>query len=223
MNTTFPGNPLIGELLADPAAFKQRGRAYQLLEEYFEGLPMDTLRPLLAHKDILVKHAAVWVASELGHQACTLLDEVTPLIASDDRFLSYHALEVTIVCAIGDYVDRFIRVPQALESNDDVIRSLAMRLLTRADQTQLEAAARLAETETIGSSSDVHRRGLSLLSTCESRDPDDVRRMLLEDDSIARMYGAIAAKRLRQRCPELLRMAAALSDASVSRFAEEAG
>jgi hypothetical protein len=60
MNTAYLGNPLIGELLADPAAFQERGRAYQLLEEYFAGLPVQTLRPLLQHTDTLVKYAAVW-------------------------------------------------------------------------------------------------------------------------------------------------------------------
>lgn len=220
MSTTFLGSPLIGELLADPTTFKERGRAYQLLEEYFAGLPIDTLRPLLAHESVLVRHAAVWVASELGQEACVLLDDVVQLIASDDRFLTYHALELTVVCAIGKHVDRFIHVPLVLESSDDVIQVLTMRLLARADQTQLEAGARL--TETMGSIGEVHRRGLSLLANCQSRDPEDVRRMLLEDDSVARMYGAIAARRLHKASPELLQMAAELSDINVSRFAREA-
>lgn len=55
MNIAYLSNPLIGELLADPAGFKERGRPYQLLEEYFAGLSVETLRPLLRHDDMLAK------------------------------------------------------------------------------------------------------------------------------------------------------------------------
>lgn len=219
MNINFIGHPLIGELLADPARFKQRGRAYQLLQEYFAELPVETLRPLLAHENILVRHAAVWIASELGGEASPVLDDVIPLIGSSDRHLVYHALEVLTVCAIGSYVDRFVLLPQALESEDDVIRSLAMRLLSRADQSQLEAAARFAET--LPASRDVHRAGLGLLATAVSRN-QEVRQMLLDENAVARKYGAIAAKRLHSAHADLLQMATTLSDGGLSQFARDA-
>jgi hypothetical protein len=220
MNTAYLGNPLIGELLADPAAFKEHGRAYQLLEEYFSGLAVETLRPLLRHENTLVRHAAVFVASELGQEASPLLDDVVPLIESDDRFVSYHALEVTVVCATGPLADRFIAIPRALESRDDVVRVLAMRLLTRADPTQLEAAA--ARADQIAINKEVHSRGLLMLAGSASRDPRDVRLMLSDKHPIARMYGAVAAKRLREKSPDLLQFAAELPDISISRFAHEA-
>jgi len=219
MNETILVNPLIVELLADPVSFRQRGRTHPLLKEYFAGLPVETLRPLLAHADIVVNQAAIWVASELGNKGCTLLDDVIPLMRKGDRYLTYHVLEVVVVCAIGDNVDRFILIPQALGSDDDVIRTLAMRLLARSDQSQLEGAVRLAGS--IDPPNDVHQRGLSLLATCESRDPEDVRRMLTEDEPFARIYGAIAAKRLRVMHPDLQQIAAELADKSVSRFARE--
>lgn len=220
MTTPFLGNPLIAELLADPAAFKERGRAYQLLEEYFAGLSLDTLRPLLAHDSILVKHAAVWVASELGRQSCAVLDDVIKLLAEDDRYLSYHALELTAVCADGAQVDRFIHIPRALESRDEVIRTLAMRLLARADVGQLKAGRRFAASG--GLDTHAHKEGLSMLAAWQFRESDDARRMLLDDDPVARRYGAVAAKLLRHRCPELLELAARLPDSDVRRFATEA-
>ena len=221
MNTPFLGHPLVAELLADPATFKERGRAHQLLDQYFKGLGIDTLRPLLTHNDLLVRHAAVWVASELGQQACVLLDDVITLLDTDDRYLTYHALEVIVVCAIGNDVDRFVHIPRALESRDEIIRILAMRLMAQADSTQLEAGSR--HVTSIGLSSDVHARGLSLLATGRSCSLEDVRHMMLEDDALARMYAAIAAKRLRQVHPELLQMAATIPDAVVGRFAKEEG
>lgn len=220
MSTSFLGHPLIAELLADPAKFKQDGRAYQLLEEYFSGLPIETLRPLLRHDNSLVRHAALWVTSELGEQACALLDDVTPAIASDDRFQSYHALEIVAVCAIGSQVDRFFKVADGLESSDAVIRGLTMRLMSRADPSQLVAGMMIAA----GASSrdDAHRRGLKLLAMGDSADPENVKTLLASDTGLDRCYGAIAAKRLREKYPELLAHAAAVPDRSISKFASEA-
>lgn len=219
--TKFLGNRLIAELLADPAAFKERGRAYQLLDEYFAGLAVDTLRPLLVHSNILVRHAAVWVASELGRQACTLLDDVITVLDAKDRFLTYYALEVTLVCADGARVDRFVHIPRALESSDEVVRTLAMRLLARADPSQLVAGCSLVAS--IEPNADVHKGGLRMLTDWRSCDPDDVRQMLLNEDAVSRRYGAIVAKHLRHRYPELLQLATELPDGDVRRFASEDG
>lgn len=219
MNTDFQDNPLVSELLENPLAFKERGRAYQLLQEYFAGLPVSTLRPLLHHDDNLVKHAAVWIASELGDQACDLLDDVIPLMNSGDRFLCYHTLEIAVVCAIGARADRFCVIPQALESRDDVIQGLAMRLLTRAESTQLEAAVHCVDR--IPSNKALHKRGLSLLVGYKPPEPSDVARMLQHDEVILRMYGAIAVKRRGMRSPELLQRAAMLTDKSIARFVHE--
>lgn len=219
MNTTFLGNALIAELLSDPEAFKQRGRAYQLLDEYFSGLPVETLRPLLSHQNVYVQHAAVWVASELGAQAAPVLDDSLPMITSDDRFLSYHALEIAIVCAVGDLCDRFVRVPVALESSDDVIRRLAMRLMSRADAAQLEAAAKAAEQNGL---SETHRTGMKLLAAGDTAGVDDIKEMLASDSALARSYGAVAAKRLAGKHPTLLDIAAGLDDPHIARFVREA-
>ncbi len=220
MKATSIGNPLIAELLVDPDAFTQRGRPYLLLQAYFAGLPVGTLRPLLRHENLLVRQAAVWIASELGGKVCPLLDDVVALVASDDRMLNYYALEVATVCAVGPREDRFIYVPRALETSDDVVRRLAMRLLTRADQAQIDAAARLATS--MPSSARVHEQGLLLLGSSESCDSNDVQRMLTYGEPLARRYGAIAAVLVHHRFPDLLALATKSSDETVRRFAQEA-
>jgi len=219
MNTAPLENPIIGELLADPVAFKRYGRAYQLLDEYFGGLAVDTLRPLLRHENILVKHAAVWIASELGSQACSMLNDISLLVDSNDRFLTYHVLEIIAVCATGKRVDRFIEIPRALESQDGIIRALAMRLLARADAEQLKAAASLVVR--LESNRTSHRCGLLLLADCESRDSEEIRRFLYADNLIERVYGVVAFKRVRGKFPALLDAALELPDPDVSRFVRE--
>lgn len=92
------GEELIRDLLADPQRFGEEGQGYRLLQEYFEGLPLDTLRPLLRHESPVVQGEAMFVASELGEQARPLVDDVIPLVQSGDRDLRYDALEVIAVC-----------------------------------------------------------------------------------------------------------------------------
>jgi hypothetical protein len=220
MSPSFLGNPLIAELLEDPARFKQDGRAYQLLEEYFSGLPIETLRPLLHHENELVRHAALWVTSELGEQGRVLLDDAIPLIESNDRFQSYHALEIAALCAVGDLENRFVRVVSGLESSDSVIRGLTMRLMARADMSQLKAGAVAAADDP--ARAEAHKRGLKLLATGDKADPEEVKTYLASHDGLTRCYGAVAAKRMRDKHPELLAVAADIPDASVSKFARDA-
>lgn len=212
--------PLIAELLADPAGFREQGKTFALLEEYFEGLPLDTLRSLLRHEDGEVQRAAIWIASELGSQACDLLEEVVPLIARGDRYVTYHALEVVAVCASGHRVGHYILIPQALESYDAVVRLVAMELLARASSERLQAAAHLVGQ--LGGDADAHRRGLLLLAN-GSVDPSEVRTLLRAGDSLSRMYGAVAAQRLVDIHPELLEVAAISTDMNVRRFVADAG
>lgn len=219
MNPNRPRHPLFRELLADPHQFEERGRAYQLLEAYFDGEPVETLRPLLNHPNLLVKRAAVWVASELGAQSSRVLEDVIAVIDFNDQYLTYHALEVALVCAVGDKAEHFVCIPRALESSDDVLRVLAMRLLARADDSQLQRA--IAFYDRVGNDTGSHNGGLRLLAAGESASPIDVQRLLSSGDLIAEMYGAIAAKRLRTQHPDLLSAAANTSDQAVRRFIAE--
>jgi hypothetical protein len=218
MTARSAGYSLITDLLDRPEEFHEQGRAYDLLQEYFAGLPVGTLRPLVRHENELVRRAAIWILSELGAGASSLLDEVVPLITSRDRYLAYHALEIAIVCAIGERVDRFAAITRGLEHDDEVIRVLTMRLLSNADQTQLEAGHVQAATSGLA---EAHRLGLERLSRQTSLEPDAVTGMLAAGDPLLRRYGAIAARRLMGRFPELMAAAAASPDADVGRFARE--
>lgn len=212
------GDHLIDELLADPQKFNDRGRAYELLQAYFAGLPADTLRPLLAHSQTLVRRAAVFVVSELGAQSRPLIDDIVPLLASGDRYLSYHALEALAVCCDGADAAAFAHVVAALGSEDQVLRNLAMRLVARsrksqfvgADRALLPAASRAA-----------HDRGLRILASQDVTTPDAVVLMMRDSDPLVRRYGAIIAKRLFDGAEALADEAAASGDADIRKFCDD--
>ena len=212
------GQRMIRELLDDPIEFNKRGRAYQLLQQYFDGFPSETLRPLLRSHDAMVQRAAVFVVSELGADACHLANDVVPLTASTDRYLKYLALEVVAVCSQGEATNTFAHVVQSLRSDDDVVRGLAMRLVANANAQQLRAA--LGFFQTPASSDRLDEHGLSVLLEGESVQPGEIRRMLDHSEPLLRKYGAMAAKRLMKAFPELLVTATSIEDQDVRQFCE---
>jgi len=218
MTSSSRGEALVSELLANPLKFTEQGNAYQLLQAYFDGYSLETLSPLLTNQNVMVQRAAVWVASELGKQACSLIHDVIPLIDSHDRNIKYHALECAIVCASGANVKEFVHVVRSLQSEDDVIRRLAMRLMSNADRAQLEGLLSSDAISTLGS---VHARGLLQLSRPVPVEPKDVLQLIESPDPLDRKYGAIAAKRFLKSFPQLIVAAAASSDLEVQRFARE--
>ena len=67
-----------------------------------------------------------------------------------------------------------------------------------------------------------HRTGLERLSKCDALEREQVQAMLADRDPLTRRYGAIAAKRLMKKWPELINAAGTVPDPDVSRFAREA-
>jgi len=209
------GEQLIHALLADPETFKARGDDYQLLQQYFAGLPLETLRPLLRSKEILVQQAAVYVASELGPDAGLLLDDVMLLLSSHDRFIRFHAMEVIAVCTQTQRFEDFAHVVQELESDDAVLRVLAMYLMSRVTASQLEGAHdRFAAG---GTRAGKHHQGLATLLSADRVDPELVRSMIRDSDPLVRRYGAIAAKRA-QRFAAILGELGESEDADLREF-----
>jgi hypothetical protein len=78
------GNLLVKELHENPHVFYEKGKSYQLLQEYFKGFEIDTLTDLLTNSDPYVKRAAIWIASELGHESRSLIKEIVPLAVCPD-------------------------------------------------------------------------------------------------------------------------------------------
>ena len=209
------GQQFVERLLADPAGFTERGEAYQLLQCYFAGFPLDTLRPLLDSNNVLVQRAAVFITGELGRAASVLVDAVVPLLNHEERYLRYNALEVLAVCATGSRAAHFVALLQALEDIDPSIRVLAMRMVCNADSSQLQAGRVFFSSP--HDHREEHARGLSVLTgdTVETR---DIEQLLQSPAPLARRYGAIAAGRIFANTPALLDVAARSPDEDIREF-----
>ncbi|WP_159397965.1 hypothetical protein [Sorangium cellulosum] len=210
------GHLLIEDLLKDPRKFDEDGCAYTLLQKYFSGLPVDTLRPLLRSENVDVQRVASFVASELGNKASGVLDDAVPLVDSSDAHVQWYAMEVVAVCAKGNHVEKFVCVVGMLESANGALRRLAMRLMMNADLSQLSESQRIFERR--GESCGTHEQALRALVAGEQADPAVIVSMLRHNDALVRRYGAIAARRLSQKYPELSSQIESSDDPDLLKF-----
>lgn len=219
MVAKFGAEELIQDLLSNSSKFYDKGRGYDLLQHYFHGFPVETLRPLLRTSDQLVRRVSIWIAAELGCAACDLVPDVIPLLHEQDRYLTFHALEVLAVCAIGKEAPSFAHVVQALEHDDVVIRQLAMRMVSNAVDSQIQGVLHSLE-PSIGLDAR-HRRGLSAVLSAQTLDKEIISTTLRSSDALDRRYGAILARRRLRDDPGLISAAASLVDEDIRKFASE--
>lgn len=208
---------LVQRLLADPSAFYQNGESYELLQAYFSGREIESLRPLLRNSEALVRRVASFVLSEIGVSAIALIDDAVALLGDDDAHVRWNALESVMVCAVDGELSKFIIVPRQMQNENASIRRLAMRLVSNASDDQLESG--IENCETLGESGKLHKRGLSVLI---ANSIEDVALLIDDSNSLLCKYGAIGGKRLYQKSASLLGMAAESSCSDARRFASEA-
>jgi hypothetical protein len=212
---------MIGELLADPVKFEEEGGPYKLLQEYFHGLSVDTLHPLLRSSNTSVQRAAAFIVSELGRRACALVDDMIPLIYSGNRYLAYQAMEVSLLCCVDETAENFAHVVGAMESDDGVLVALAMRLVARASAQQLQGAERFFISATAPHQG--HKEGLSLLLKAHRVPAEVVAKMLDAGQPLERKYAAVAVGRSFRGVPALVDKVTSSDDLDVRKFAREIG
>jgi len=158
----------------------------------------------------------VFVASELGSQTQSLLDDAIPFIRSGDRYVQYHPMEVLAVCCAGERAGEFAHVVRALESNDDVLRVLAMRLMANADATGLEGARRSFETP--DSWHRTHEQALLALGQGDRVEPTSVAAMIHDMDPLGTAVRSDCGQAARSSLPNLMTEVGSSDDPDLRNF-----
>ena len=213
------GEQLIEDLKSNPEKFFKHGKSYNLLQEYFAGLSVETLIPLLESDNLAIQKPAIWIVSELASKGCSLLPYVTPLSKSDDNYIAYYALECILLCANGKYINEFVHLVNRINEGESDIRALAMRLLTNAEDAQLRAGIELSLEANL-KDYELHRIGLTGLLNHSKFDSDMVLAMLDSNEPLTQQYGAMLAKRKQKDFPKLIEYALTSKNTSVKEFAE---
>jgi hypothetical protein len=213
------GQQLIDELLTDSTRFYEEGKSYDLLQEYFEGFPLNTLRALLSNEDHMVKRAAIWVVAELGEDANELINDVIPLLNYKERYIKYYAIESIMVFTNSVNFAKFEHIIYKLHDDDPAIRQLAMRLVSNANESQLEATLQSITADK--PYTNTHKFGLNTLLNADLIDEEAFRRMIDDSNVLTKKYGAIASKRLLKKNPNLIKYASSSDDPDVKEFSNE--
>lgn len=101
---TEKGDRLIEDLQNDPERFIKNGQGIGLLNELYRGFPKEKLVPLLCSDNVPVCRGALAVIDELGTGGADLLDNIIPLLESNDDQIACQAAEIALNCGnIDEY------------------------------------------------------------------------------------------------------------------------
>jgi len=208
------GEELISELLNDPQAFVNQAKPDLLLQEYFRGFPLDTLRPLIYSDDLYLKSAAAYILSELGAQGKELIADTVKLLNEESAVVRFSAIESIMTCATGELANYFVYVVQALEDEHLGIRVQVMKLVYNASTEQLLAAYNWYG----GEDALIHKKGLDALLKVDSLSERDIYVLLDENNALGRKYGTIALKKINQKFPGLSDKVLTSDDVELKKF-----
>ena len=206
------GKRLIKELLYTPSVFSDKGKGYDLLQEYFNGYSVNSLIPLLNSDNEVIQREAVWIVSELGESVCSLLlDEVLPLLTRSS-LTKYFAMQCVLLGTLKAKHDSFIHLINELESTDEATLVLAMDLTHRATNIQLRSVKNFVK--------DTHKIGVDLLLKSVTLAEFKGVELLQSTDKLLQRYGAIIAAKTPKNISSLIKEVTYLQPA-VSKFLQQ--
>lgn len=142
-------------LMESPREFNARGLAHAMLKCVFAGASVKLLRKVLGSSDLEVTKSAIYVASEIGGNAITVVDWVEPHVLSPDVRVAFAAAECLASVAGEDNKGRMLMIGCLFGSGEDVLIERASELLRVASGSQLEDARKRLEREYMMSGSNM--------------------------------------------------------------------
>ena len=212
------GLRLIEKLKKDTEEFGGEDQ-YQLLEEYFHGLSIETLHDLLCYEDKLIRKIALWIISELGEATAEdFLEEAASQMNDDDPLICYYSSEMVACYGTDKYMDNFMRIFDFFEHSNAKIRTLSMYNISKLTDSRIKEAYAYSVSNKI--LSDSHEKGLLSLMHIDTLTASDITAMLHSDDSVIRKYGVIAASKVYEKYPEIINESVTSEDLDVQDYAK---
>lgn len=211
-------NKLLIKLLKHPDEFEKNGDSINLLQNYFEGFSIFTLKPLLKNSNYIVRETAIWILSELSDKAYPLISNVIKLLEENDRRLTYGILEIIMCNSSSEDSIYFIHIVNNLYNQDFIIKKLSMFLLSNANDYQLRSC--IKHKNLIKQSVFENIRGIKKILEVENSNENDILSMLKEDN-ILKIYAAICASKTIGKFPNLIKEGIKSNNSLISRFCTE--
>lgn len=112
----------------------------KLLNLYHDGLPIETLRPMLHDSSCTVVHTAVWVASELGDRASALLNDIEQLLKHSEKSVRYFSLDYLLSNSGTCTPKATAHCVRMLADPEDAVKIKAMQFLALAPRQVIESS-----------------------------------------------------------------------------------
>lgn len=180
------GNQLIADLQNDPERFYKNKQSLGLLQEFYHGFPISTLRPLLHSENQIIKRESVWITSELVN-AEELMDDVFMLLDDDDDYVVFYAAEV--VARFYRNINEFSKVFKLLEHSEQSVVDSAMNLISRFSKPELQWAYEYF----VQTGEHNHEQGLWLLLHYDEIGKEEIQQLINGSNSVVSKYSQICA------------------------------
>jgi len=115
--------------------------AYDLLQEFFAGYPVDRLQLLLKSENHTAVEAGAWIASELGDDAAAVLDDLVTLLEHPSATVRFYAADSIFGCARADRGDAIAEAIKLIDDPDGGVRWRVMDSMARTSRSKLLAGA----------------------------------------------------------------------------------
>lgn len=213
---TQTGDDLIERILAHSADDAIVGEAANdLLNELFDGYPVESLGRLLHSGDDAAVRTTSWLLSELSEGAAPMMGELPALLAHPLRQVRFFAIEVVLANGDAGHGTTIAQVLNLSTDPDAAIRWKIIEFLTLASDDQLAAGA-----SCLGAGQVRELTAWLIHQETEEPDPGAVVAGLDGDDAVARLFAAGVAARLSDEEPSLLEHAATVEDEQIRSFAQ---
>jgi len=188
------GEKLIDELISDPKEFNEKLKGYDLLQEYFKGLSIGTLVPLLKSSYVGVYRTAISITSELGEKTCSELLKHIIEVLDKEQDLTYRSYALSCIF-LGTYSknrEYFTIIIDELNSQHDNMIIHVMNLISKANRDQLSAAVKTIESKN-------NLEGLRAILNYEDLNSNEIEGMIHNKTARLQFYGAIMARKVYHR------------------------
>ena len=189
--------------------------ANDLLEQIFQGYPVENIRCLLLSHDESLLKAGIWIASELGSKCRPLHKEISTLLNNPNYYVRFFAIDCVLSTLHKDDHELILKVSDLLEDQNAVVRRKVMDFLARIPAEQISDVLQISAFSSLRRE---HKEGIELMIS-PAQSQDLIQKFISCENPILRRYGASAAARIYRDHPNLLDLAFESDDDDLRIFA----
>lgn len=187
--------------------------ANELLNECWDGYPVERIRALLRSNVEGAVKAGVFIASELAKRSRPLLNDIEPLINHQDNWVRGDAIDTVNLAATVDHGEIVAHAIEQINDSRRGIRGRTFTLLAASTRERLEAALEFIQDT---GAKEALRSALDEEVTVSS---DEIRSRLADQSQLVRLFGLLGAARISNLRADDLLAAAETDDEEIRSFA----